>query len=189
METVTLLGVAVGLALDATAAAMGAAVLLGPLTPRQLFRLAWHFGLFQALMPVLGWAAGTTVEVHIRAWDHWVAFGLLSFVGGRAIWDALRPSEPDASSSASPDPSRGLTLVLLSIATSIDALAVGLGFAALGVSIWYPAAVIGVVTGAMTVVGATVGARAGARSGRGLQIIGGAILIVIGIKILIEHTM
>ncbi len=186
METVTILGIAVGLALDATAAAMGAAVLLGPLSPRQLFRLAWHFGLFQALMPICGWAAGTTVDAYIRSWDHWVAFALLSFVGGRAIWDAIRSDHPEEPRT-SPDPSRGLTLVLLSVATSIDALAVGLGFAALGISIWYPAVMIGVVTGAMTVVGAIVGARAGARSSRGLQTLGGVILIAIGIKILIEH--
>ena len=89
---------------------------------RHLFRLAFHFGLFQFLMPVLGWLAGRTVVQYVEAWDHWLAFGLLSFVGGKAIWEAFHQKEQSAHHD---DPTRGLTLVMLSVATSIDALAVG----------------------------------------------------------------
>ncbi len=185
MDPLTTLAIAVGLAMDAFGASLAAGVALGRLTPRQTFRLAWHFGLFQFGMPVLGWAAGLTARKWMEAFDHWVAFGLLALVGAHMIWGAVHGSEQRASRS---DPTRGLTLIVLSVATSIDALAVGLSFAALRVSVWIPAAIIGGVCSAMTLVGASLGERASRSSlGRRAGVVGGVILIGIGVRILIGH--
>jgi len=185
MDWITLIGIAVALAMDAFAVALGAGMTLSPLSGRHLFRLGFHFGLFQALMPIVGWLAGLTIQSRIAAWDHWVAFGLLTFVGGKMIWEAFREEDEEKAT----DPTRGLTLVILSIATSIDALAVGLSLAMLGVSIWVPALVIGVVAAAFTVAGMLLGRRLGALWGRRVEIFGGLVLCGIGIKILIEHTL
>lgn len=179
-----LLGIAVGLAMDAFAAAIAVSVGLGRVSGRQAFRLAWHFGLFQALMPVIGWFAGMSVERWIRAWDHWLAFGLLAFVGGRMLVSGLRCRREEP---ARLDPTRGLSLVLLSVATSIDALAVGLSFAALGVRIWIPSAVIGLTAALLTVVGTALGSRLGDRFGRWMEVLGGALLIAIGARIVVAH--
>ena len=148
MSTLTLIGIALGLAMDAFAVAIGAGLQLCGATPRQIFRLAWHFGLFQALMPIIGWLAGRTVSEYIAPVDHWIAFGLLAFIGGKMIYEALKEKDEDAERC---DPTKGWRMVMLSIATSIDALAVGLSLALLGISIWWPALVIGVVAGVMTI--------------------------------------
>lgn len=183
MSTLTLLAIAVGLAMDAFAVAIGAGLQLCQVTKRQTFRLAWHFGLFQAFMPVLGWLAGLTLVEYIEPVDHWIAFALLAFIGGKMIYEALK----DEGETDRCDPTKGWTLVMLSVATSIDALAVGLSLAVLGVDIWYPAIVIGIVAGVLTIVGLQLGTRFGALLGRRMEIAGGIILIGIGVKILIEH--
>lgn len=184
MNTTNILVIAVGLAMDAFAVAIAASIVLKGATPRQTFRIAFHFGLFQFLMPVLGWAAGQTVESLVRAWDHWLAFGLLAFIGGKILTGGLRPAEDAPSAN---DPTRGLTLVVLSLATSIDALAVGLSFAFLGVEILLPSIAIGAVTGLLSTVGMQFGARLGQALGRRVEVVGGLLLFAIGIKILIEH--
>jgi putative Mn2+ efflux pump MntP len=183
MDVIALTGLAFALAMDAFAVALGTGTILSRLTGRHLFRLGFHFGLFQALMPIIGWLAGQTVMQWVEAWDHWIAFGLLALIGGRMIHEACSGEEkPDER-----DPTRGLSLVMLSIATSIDALAVGFSLSILGVSIWFPALVIGLVAGTLTVIGMLVGDRIGSRWGSSVEIIGGLVLISIGIKILIEH--
>ena len=179
------LGIAVGLAMDASAVSIGSSVTLDRVTRRQVFRFAFHFGLFQALMPVLGWLLGCTVCNLIATWDHWVAFALLSSIGVKAIWESFGSPATDAPK----DPTRGLSLVLLSIATSIDALAVGLSLAMLDVCIWYPVVVIGVVTAALVVLGMLIGSRLGLRFGRYMRVVGGLVLIGIGLKILFEHLL
>ena len=184
MDVITLAIIALGLAMDAFAVAIAASVMLGKVTPRQVFRLSFHFGLFQGLMPIFGWLAGMTVQQWIRAWDHWVAFGLLAFIGGRAILSAWRG---DDDRQKSLDPTRGLTLVVLSVATSIDALAVGLSFSALQIRIWTPVVVIAVTAAAMTILGVAIGGRLGRRFGRQMELVGGLVLIGIGVKILVEH--
>jgi manganese efflux pump family protein len=186
MDFLTLLGIALALAMDALAVALAAGLALPVLTGRHLFRLGFHFGLFQAMMPVLGWLAGMTVQQWIAAYDHWVAFGLLTFIGVKMIREALQGRADDAPKL---DPTRGLTLVMLSLATSIDALAVGLSLAMLEIDIWIPAAVIGLVCGALTVTGMVLGRRIGAHWGPRVEIIGGLTLIVIGAKILFEQTI
>jgi putative Mn2+ efflux pump MntP len=181
---IILLGIALGLAMDAFSVAIGVSIALGGTSKRQTFRLAWHFGLFQALMPVVGWAAGTSVRPWIEGWDHWLAFILLSVVGGRMIFESVRSSSGE---SIRTDPTRGWSLVVLSIATSIDALAVGLSFAALGVQVWFPAAVIGVTAGVMTLLGTFGGRALGSRFGSRMAVVGGFVLIAIGVWVLFEH--
>lgn len=153
---------------------------------RPTFRLFFHFGLFQAGMTMLGWLAGKTVVTYISNIDHWVAFGLLAFVGVRMIRSGLR-KEGEAPSI--PDPSRGMTLVMLSIATSIDALAVGLSLALLDVNVFWSAVVIGGVSAALSLVGLSLGNRLGQRFGKSMEVIGGVILIGIGLRVLITHLM
>lgn len=186
MDTFTLLGIAVALAMDAFAVALAAGLTLDEMNGRHLFRLGWHFGLFQAMMPVFGWLAGMTVQHHIAAYDHWIAFGLLSFVGGKMIYEALFAMPDEVRSS---DPTRGWSLVMLSVATSIDALAVGLTLAMLGVSIWMPALIIGLVAGVLTVAGMLLGRRIGGIWGKRVEVLGGLVLVAIGLRILLEHTM
>ena len=187
MEFSTIIIIAVALAVDAFAVAIATGICLPKVSFRHMFRLAWHFGLFQAGMNILGWAAGLSVRTYIEGFDHWLAFGLLAFVGGRMISEALgTDGGPDK---CAKDPTRGRSLVLLSIATSIDALAVGLSFAVLKITIWFPALVIGVVATAGTAIGIHLGHAVGTATklGRNVEIIGGLVLIGIGIKILLEH--
>lgn len=186
MDIFTLLGIAVALAMDAFAVALATGMNLATLTGRHLFRLGFHFGLFQALMPIIGWLAGLSVQQRIAAWDHWIAFGLLAFVGGHMLWEAFTHDDAETQDS---DPTRGVSLVLLSVATSIDALAVGFSLSVLGVSIWMPAVVIGLVAGALTVIGMLLGRRVGDHWGPRVEIAGGLILIGIGLKILAEHAL
>jgi len=184
MSFFTVIGIAIGLAMDAFAVALSSSMIIRRITGRHIFRLGFHFGLFQALMPILGWFAGSSIQRYISRWDHWVAFGLLVFIGMKSIFGAFRsPKERIAGT----DPTKGLNLVMLSIATSIDALAVGLSFAMLGVRIWYPALIIGLITGAITIIGMLIGSHLGRRLGKPVEIIGGLVLIAIGIHILIEH--
>ncbi len=185
MDAITLIGLALALAMDAFAVALGTGAVLSRLTGRHLFRLGFHFGLFQALMPVIGWLAGRTIIQWVSAWDHWIAFGLLAIIGGRMIYEAFSDKEK----ADERDPTKGLSLVLLSIATSIDALAVGFSLSVIGVSIWMPSLVIGLVAGILTVVGLLLGGRIGDRWGSRVEISGGVILIGIGLKILAEHLL
>ena len=180
----SLVALAVALAMDAFAVAIVTGLTLNPLTRRHVVRLSFHFGLFQALMPLLGWAAGHAVYAYIAAVDHWIAFGLLAFVGGKMIYEALRGEEESRYSN---DPTSGWTLVMLSVATSIDALAVGLSLAMIGSTIVVPALVIGIVAAAFTATGMVLGRRIGSRWGKRVEIFGGLVLIAIGVKILIEH--
>ena len=185
MNWLELLGISVGLAMDAFAVAIAAGLTIAPVTPRHTFRLAFHFGLFQFMMPVLGWSAGTLVASRIAGWDHWLAFVLLSYVGGKMLWEAFGARR---SSGPKSDPTRGLTLVTLSVATSIDALAVGLSMAFLRVSIWIPSVVIGIITALITAVGIGFGARLGPRCGRWAEVAGGCVLIAIGVRIVFSHV-
>jgi manganese efflux pump family protein len=183
MSGITLILIATGLAMDAFAVAIAASLVLGNVSGRQIFRLSFHFGLFQALMPIIGWLAGRTFGAVIAGWDHWVAFGLLSFIGVKAIRAAWSTKSKE---SVPPDPTRGMSLVALSVATSIDALAVGISLALLQVDIWYPSVVIGFVALGWTVFGMLLGQRLGERFSHRIAVFGGLILIAIGLKILIQ---
>lgn len=179
MNPAEIILIAVSLAMDAFAVSVAAGT-AGVLPKRAVFRLSFHFGLFQFMMPVIGWYAGSHVAPLISAVDHWVAFALLLFVGIRMIRGGLHPESP----SAAKDPSRGLTLVMLSVATSIDALAVGFSLAMMEVAVWFPSVVIGVVTSAMSLAGIRLGRFFGKKLGPRMEIAGGLVLIAIGMRIL-----
>lgn len=178
-------GIAVGLAMDAFAVAIAAGLTIKRVTWRHVFRIAFHFGLFQFMMPVIGWFCGRSIAGHTAAWDHWIAFGLLGAIGSKMLWDAAF----GASENLRKDPSRSWTLVMLSLATSIDALAVGVSMAFLGVSIWLPSIIIGLVAGLMSLVGICLGNRLGNRTRRWAECFGGLVLIGIGIRILAVHLI
>lgn len=184
MDIFTLLGISIALAVDAFAVALAAGAVLDPFAERRWFRLGFHFGLFQAMMPVIGWMAGRGLQQWISVYDHWIAFGLLSLVGGKMIFEALKADEEKTFVQ---DPSRGWTLVILSVATSIDALVVGFSFALLGGDIWVPALVIGVTAAVLTIAGMLLGRKIGVLWGQKVEIAGGVVLCAIGVKILVEH--
>ena len=181
MGLVEIAVIAGGLAMDAFAVSLAAGA-GGARGPRAIFRLAFHFGLFQFLMPVLGWTAGLRVAGIMLTVQDLVAAGLLVAVGLRMIRSAQRNSGGPRQ-----DPSRGVTLVTLSVATSLDALAVGFSLALLRVSIWYPSVVIGTVTGLLSVCGVRLGNRLGASFGRRMEIAGGVLLTFLGCRILLDH--
>ena len=184
MDFLTVFLIALGLAMDAFAVSLSGGFAVGKATPRQTLRLAFHFGLFQFFMPILGWAAGLTVQNLIQAYDHWVAFALLAGIGGKMVYESFKTEKEEKKAS---DITRGASLVLLSLATSIDALAVGLSLSLLRVRILYPSAVIGVVCFALTAFGFAFGSRLGRLLGRRMELLGGMVLIGIGVRILIEH--
>jgi len=182
----TILLIAIGLAMDCFAVSLGVGTAGTADGPRPTFRLFFHFGLFQAGMTLLGWLAGKTVVNYIASVDHWVAFGLLLFVGLRMLRGGLRKGSEEPSI---PDPSRGMTLVMLSIATSIDALAVGLSLALLAVNVFWSALLIGGVSAVLSLVGLMLGNQLGIRFGKSMEIVGGVILIGIGIRVVITHLI
>lgn len=186
MTLIDILAIAVALAMDAFAVAIAAGCTLGRIDFRQNFRLAWHFGFFQAAMPIIGWTAGLTVRDFIAPYDHWVAFALLLFVAQGMIREGFKKNTDETECK---DPTRGSTMVMLSVATSLDALAVGVSLSMINVSIWVPAVVIGVVAAVFTTVGMHLG-KTVSQAGRLKQYadyLGALVLIVIGINILREH--
>jgi len=183
MEWYATLFVAVGLAMDAFAVSLGIGTSGSACSIRPVFRVSFHMGLFQGLMTFLGWLVGSSIASLIAAFDHWVAFVLLAFVGTRMILSGASKDTEEQKN----DPSRGGTLMLVCIATSIDAMAVGLSLAMLRIDILPPSLVIGVVTLGLSLFGLLVGSRLGTRFGKRMEILGGLILNGIGIRILITH--
>lgn len=178
-----ILGLSVGLAMDAFAVSVSAGVRAGRLTAPQMVRLSLAFGLFQFLMPLIGWLAGSELAKLIQALDHWVAFALLAFVGGKMLWEA----HSSEASETRGDPTRGAMLFTLSLATSIDAFAVGLSLAFLHLPIVIPSVTIGVVTSTLTAFGAGFGSRIGQKWSRWAEVAGGIVLLFIGCRILYVH--
>ena len=187
MNLAVVLGIAVALAMDAFAVAIGVSLMMGGCSTRQMLRLSLSFGLFQFFMPILGWLAGHTVQKRIEKFDHWVAAGLLLFVAVKMIKEALEKKRDGTEAASCPDMTRGHRLLVLSLATSLDALAVGLGLAALNVPVVYPSVVIGLVAFALTAAGTKLGPVLGRWAGKWAEIAGGVVLFVIAAKILIDH--
>ena len=186
MNFFLILAVAFALAMDAFAVSVGISLRPEGLIKRQTFRMAFHFGLFQFMMPLFGWQATRSILLdYIEPFDHWVAFGLLLTIGAKMIFEFFRTKKETQEKQE--DPTKGFSILMLSVATSIDALAVGMSLAALQVTILYPAAVIGIVAFLMTILGARIGPLLGRLVGRGAELLGGLILILIGVKILLEH--
>ncbi len=178
MLLVEVLLIAVGLSMDALAVSVAAST--RRMAPRATFRLSFHFGLFQCLMPIGGWLLGIEIARYVAASAPWIAWALLTVVGAHMVYEAVHPGG-DARQA---DPSRGWNLVMLSVATSLDAFAVGVSLAMLRMSIWYPAVVIGLVTGTLSLIGVRLGRRIGTGVGRPMEIAGGLLLIGIGLRIL-----
>lgn len=184
MTWVSLLAVSIALAMDAFAVAITTGLSLRAFTGRHLFRLAFHFGLFQAGMLAAGWYVGSLIQNLIAASDHWIAFVLLFIVGVNIMRGALSGEQ---SSRSAADPTTGWQLVMLSFATSIDALAVGVSLAIVGTSITVAALAVGLVAAVFTVTGMMLGRRIGRLWGRRVEFLGGVILIAIGAKIVWQH--
>jgi putative Mn2+ efflux pump MntP len=186
MHILTTLGIAVALAMDAFAVAIATGVSLKQVSVRQTFRLSWHFGLFQALMPIIGWGLGASIKDYVAAYAHWVAFIMLALVGSNMLKEALLADEDEIAKPK--DSTKGMTMVMLSVATSIDALAVGLSMSMLQVSIIYPALIIGIVAGLFTITGLHLGKRVARLTwlSTWAEILGGLVLWIIGLNILRE---
>lgn len=182
MDTITILLIAIGLAMDAFAVSMAHGMAVQNRRVATGIIMAGSFGAFQALMPVLGWLAGLSFTELISGFDHWLAFGLLAFIGGRMIYAARTASKEEKETKLTVP-----VLLLLSVATSIDALAVGLSFSLLRIPVTTPVMVIGVVTFLLSFAGFSFGNKIGNFFERKVQAIGGLVLIAIGVKILLEH--
>lgn len=178
--------IAIALSADCFAVALSGSISMKAPSFIQVFRVSLAFGTFQALMPVLGWVAGRTVVDLISGYDHWVAFVLLTVIGSRMIWESFRSKD---TGTASADITKGIILLTLAVATSIDSLAVGLTFAFLEVNIALASATIGAVAFVVSVIGFLLGRKAGRLIGRQAEAIGGIILIGIGLRILLTHIL
>jgi putative Mn2+ efflux pump MntP len=183
VDIVTILLIAMGLAMDAFAVSMAHGMTIQNRRVATGLIMAVSFGAFQAFMPVLGWLAGLSFIELISGFDHWVAFGLLAFIGGKMIYSARGAKEEKEAKLTVP------VLLILSVATSIDALAVGLSFSLLRLSITIPVIAIGVVAFLLSFAGFNFGNKLGKFFKRKVQVIGGIVLIAIGIKILLEHLL
>lgn len=186
MHWAELIAIAVALAVDAFAVAIAAGVRLKGANKRQTFRLSWHFGFFQGAMLVLGWLGGDAIKVYLESYTHWVAFGLLLWVGVRMIMGALKhPTREEKAEHY--DPTKGASLIMLAIATSIDALAVGLSLSVLNHAIWFPAFVVGATAALFTLGGLHIGKLIGNTESLGTyaEVGGGIVLILIGVNVII----
>lgn len=192
--------VALGLSMDAFAVSISSGICIPDLKPRYALRAGLAFGAFQFLMPILGWVLGGAFKDLIQGFDHWIAFGLLAFVGGKMLLEGLESRRKAAHPEACEDNETGvggkrrsildpLGLLILAVATSIDALAVGLSYSILGSPILLPASVIGLVTLVLCLAGCEFGKRLGARFESWAEVAGGLVLLGIGAKILLEHLL
>ena len=181
-----ILAISIGLAMDATAVSAARGMAVPEVRPRHAALVALFFGGFQALMPVVGWLVGSRIGPLVEAWDHWIAFVLLGAIGAKMLWESL-----DAKTAVTPRSEDELfgfkVMLLLAIATSIDALAVGITLPMLDAPFALSVITIGVTTAVLCVAGLFVGRRAGAMFGRRLDFLGGLILIGVGTMILVEH--
>ena len=185
MSFISILLIALALSMDAFSVAMAIGAAGSKLNSYAVLRLATAFGIFQFVMPILGWLLGKTVVSYISDYDHWIAFGLLLIVGLRMIKEYFDKDEKERTK----DPTKGWSLLILSIATSIDALAVGVSFAFFDVNIYYASAVIGIVCFIITALGMIFGKKLSVLLGKKAVLLGGIVLIAIGIKIVVEHMV
>jgi manganese efflux pump family protein len=186
MDPISLMVIATALAMDAFSVCISSGMVIKKPGFRHYFRLSFHFGLFQFIMPVIGFFGGRYLESYIKAYDHWIAFGLLVLIGLKMIGESFSPK----SEAEEPrDPSRGLNLIILSVATSIDAMAVGISIGVLNRPIIFPSIIIGLVCAAFSILGIAIGNKVGSLFGRRAEALGGVMLIAIGIKILADHLI
>lgn len=184
-ELITIIVIAVALAMDAFAISIVSGAAYRHLKTRHALRMALFFGGFQAVMPLIGSLAGLTLKGHIARYDHWIAFGLLTAVGGKMIYESFKIEKAEKKF----DPTSLITLLALAVATSIDALAVGITLSFITASIALAVTIIGIVTFALSYLGIAVGKRFGHFFEAKIEILGGIILIAIAVKILLQHTL
>ena len=175
--------IAIGLAMDCFAVSVGVGTGQQVTDRRSQLRLAFHFGLFQGGMTLLGWLAGTTIASYISKFDHWLALGLLGYVGISMIHNGFNKNRERFTM----NPSKGRMMVVLSVATSIDAMAVGLSMAMIDTPVVFASIVIAVVSFALSIFGLTAGEKLGEIVGKRMEIVGGLILIFIGVRIVVTH--
>lgn len=185
MDFITIMLVALGLAMDCFAVSVSSGLTMKIFNINNALKIAFSFGLFQAVMPVIGWAVGASLEFLVSNVDHWIAFGLLCFIGAKMLYESGK-KDPDPNQK---NPFKVYSLLLLSVATSIDALAVGLSLAFLEVSVATPVIAIGIVAFSLSFVGVAAGNKFESRLGNKAEIAGGIILIAIGLRILSEHLL
>ncbi|MBP9041874.1 MAG: manganese efflux pump [Spirochaetes bacterium] len=190
MSFLIIFGIAIGLSMDAFAVAIAYGCSANRVPFRYTSTIAIFFGGFQAFMPIIGWYGGTFFSEFIERYDHWVAFGLLFYVGSKMIVEGIKGYN-DAKDACSMEKfvMDYHRLFVLSIATSIDALAVGLSLSLIGIDIFYPAVIIGVTTFAFSFIGVRMGCRLQEFFGKRVEIAGGIILLLIGCRILFEHIV
>ncbi len=184
MNLLSIFFIAIGLAMDAFAVSIASGVSIKNLRIRHILAIAFAFGFFQGFMPIVGWLAGMGFREMIASVDHWVAFGLLLLIGLKMIYESFAIEQEVKACDTALNASR---LLLLSIATSIDALAVGLTFSCVGVEIVTPALIISLVTFLLSTAGVIIGDKIGHLFEGKIELVGGIILIAIGTKILFEH--
>lgn len=186
MDFISLLLIAISLSFDSFAVSVSSGICLCDKRSKlqSSLKIAFTLAIFQAAMPVGGWWMGSTVKDLVEHFDHWIAFGLLVFLGGRMIWSSLHPHDEKIS-----DPTNWKILILMAIATSIDALAVGISFAFIIKNMLMPAILIFAVTFFSSLLGVFMGKSTGKRLVRYAEPFGGSVLIIIGVKILIEHLL
>ncbi len=185
MEFVTIVLIAIGLSFDTFAVSITNGVLLPKIKFWNAVELALVFAIFQGLMPLCGWLIGSSVKDYVQASDHWIAFGLLVLIGGKMIWESLKPDKTPESVNIFSWRRR----IAMGVATSIDALVVGFSLVFLQLNICVSLLVIAFVTFVASMLGMLFGKKLGLKFGHRMEIIGGLILIAIGAKILIEHLM
>lgn len=188
MSFVAVVVLAVGLAMDATAVAAARGLAAERVRARDVLLVAALFGGFQAAMPFVGWLIGATFGRVVEEWDHWIAFVLLGGIGAKMLWEARKPAGERGASGGGGDVFAPKVLVVLAVATSIDALAAGVALPMMGASLAQALATIGVTTAVLSGLGVVVGRRVGDVLGRRLDVFGGVVLIALGVKILVEHV-
>lgn len=184
MGIIEILILAIGLSMDTFAVSLSAGVALKQFRPMYTFKMALWLAIFQGVMPVIGWLLGREFVSYIQSCDHWIAFALLLFLGAKMIYEALFAKEEDKCFI----PTRTITLIQMGVATSIDALAIGVSFAFLKINMWQAITMITLVTFLVSVAGSYIGKIFGTKWNKCSYVAGGIILIAIGLKILIEHT-
>jgi len=183
MDLLSLIGISIGLSMDCFAVAIAAGSAVKKVDFGKALMMAFFFGGFQMLMPVLGWLGGLSLMSVISGFDHWIAFGLLAVIGGKMIYEAITDCN------GKNDSFKLKVLLILAIATSIDALAAGFTFALIGMSITFAVLAIGAFSFAFSFIGVYIGKRFGHLVGEKMEILGGVILIIIGLRVLLEHIM
>lgn len=182
-ELIVITVVAISLAMDCFAVSLGIGCSPVPCDKKGVFRLAFHFGLFQGGMALLGWIIGNTILPYVESFDHWIAFALLAWIGIRMIREAFS-NDPEEIIG---DPTRGGTLVMLSIATSIDALGVGLSLSFISSNVFLSSMIIGIVSVIFTITGLRFGKKLSVKFGKRIEVLGGLILLAIGTRLVITH--